>query len=249
MSKTNYLQAVISDLQRTAGPYRCAMSGRKQVQQCWCRRANLLDHLVGAGERGRRARRGRAPWQRRELDGFESVNAIRHRGSCRCRLVPRLGVGMLNNSAPAKRGEIEDGTKKAFLTSDARMELRPRERAFGPCSRYTLAYVEPRLSRPDAAPTPADEGRGDPAHCGRRGQLYCRITGRSASEPLGPRCSTPPGYGGPIRDQPPARTRPVLRSAAQSQNAATLKTSRSSPAHCRSRMAAFSAPSTASAST
>ena len=24
MSKTNYLQAVISDLQRTAGPYRCA---------------------------------------------------------------------------------------------------------------------------------------------------------------------------------------------------------------------------------
>jgi hypothetical protein len=26
MSKTNYLQAVISDLQRTAGPYRCAMS-------------------------------------------------------------------------------------------------------------------------------------------------------------------------------------------------------------------------------
>ena len=26
MSKTNYLQAVISDLQRTAGPYRCAIS-------------------------------------------------------------------------------------------------------------------------------------------------------------------------------------------------------------------------------
>ena len=25
MSKTNYLQAVISDLQRTAGPYRCAI--------------------------------------------------------------------------------------------------------------------------------------------------------------------------------------------------------------------------------
>jgi len=33
MSKTNYLQAVISDLQRTAGPYRCAN----------CR------HSVGAG--------------------------------------------------------------------------------------------------------------------------------------------------------------------------------------------------------
>lgn len=28
MSKTNYLQAVISDLQRTAGPYKCAMCGR-----------------------------------------------------------------------------------------------------------------------------------------------------------------------------------------------------------------------------
>jgi hypothetical protein len=27
MSKTNYLQAVISDLQRTAGPYRCASFG------------------------------------------------------------------------------------------------------------------------------------------------------------------------------------------------------------------------------
>ena len=29
MSKTNYLQAVISDLQRTAGPYRCAKTGRE----------------------------------------------------------------------------------------------------------------------------------------------------------------------------------------------------------------------------
>ena len=28
MSKTNYLQAVISDLQRTAGPYRCAKTGQ-----------------------------------------------------------------------------------------------------------------------------------------------------------------------------------------------------------------------------
>jgi hypothetical protein len=33
MSKTNYLQAVISDLQRTAGPYRCAITGREQMQQ------------------------------------------------------------------------------------------------------------------------------------------------------------------------------------------------------------------------
>ncbi len=28
------------------------MSGRKQVQQCWSRRANLFDHLVGAREQG-----------------------------------------------------------------------------------------------------------------------------------------------------------------------------------------------------
>jgi hypothetical protein len=38
MSKTNYLQAVISDLQRTAGPYRCAtMDERKyrvQISAC-----------------------------------------------------------------------------------------------------------------------------------------------------------------------------------------------------------------------
>ena len=33
MSKTNYLQAVISDLQRTAGPYRCAMCGRLRVDK------------------------------------------------------------------------------------------------------------------------------------------------------------------------------------------------------------------------
>ena len=31
MSKTNYLQAVISDLQRTAGPYRCASSGHTEA--------------------------------------------------------------------------------------------------------------------------------------------------------------------------------------------------------------------------
>jgi hypothetical protein len=33
MSKTNYLQAVISDLQRTAGPYRCATTSREQVHK------------------------------------------------------------------------------------------------------------------------------------------------------------------------------------------------------------------------
>ena len=126
---------------------------------------------------------------------------------------------MLNDPDPAKRGEIEDGTKKAFLKPQMPGWESGQEgkRAFGPCSRYTLAYVEPRLSPPDAAPTPADEGRGTLRTVADRGQLNCRITGRSASEPLGPHCSTPPGYGGPIRDQPPARTRPVLRSAAQSQ--------------------------------
>ena len=35
-----------------------------------------------------------------------------------------------------------------------------REREFGPSFRYTVAYAEPRLSRPVAAPTPADEGGG-----------------------------------------------------------------------------------------
>ena len=30
--------------------FRRAMSGRKQVQQCWCSRANLFDHLVGKRE-------------------------------------------------------------------------------------------------------------------------------------------------------------------------------------------------------
>jgi len=38
MSKTNYLQAVISDLQRTAGPYRCAMCGSKRFS---------FDYLAG----------------------------------------------------------------------------------------------------------------------------------------------------------------------------------------------------------
>ena len=140
------------------------------------------------------------PWEPR--CGFANSGAIRKACQrnpsprlCRCRSVPRLG----ERPALAKRG-------KAFLTSDARIDG------------YTLAYVEPRLSRPDAAPTLADEGRGNPAHLGRRGQLYCRITKRSATEPLGPHCSTPPGYGRPIRHQPPARTRPVLRSAAKFQN-------------------------------
>ncbi len=46
------------------------------------------------------------------------------------------------------------------------------------------SIVEPRLPCPEAAPPLVDEGRRDPAHRGRRGQLYCRTTGRSASDPL-----------------------------------------------------------------
>ena len=33
MSKTNYLQAVISDLQRTAGPYRCANRSNSSAEK------------------------------------------------------------------------------------------------------------------------------------------------------------------------------------------------------------------------
>jgi Transposase len=40
--KTNYLQIIISSLQRTAGPYTSAITGRKQLQQ----RAALFDRLV-----------------------------------------------------------------------------------------------------------------------------------------------------------------------------------------------------------
>src|SRR4051794_9191252 len=36
MSKTNYLQAVISDLQRTAGPYRCAIFGHASNEDAPC---------------------------------------------------------------------------------------------------------------------------------------------------------------------------------------------------------------------
>jgi hypothetical protein len=40
MSKTNYLQAVISDLQRTAGPYRCA---KKLSAEAGASPINLID--------------------------------------------------------------------------------------------------------------------------------------------------------------------------------------------------------------
>ena len=56
MSKTNYLQAVISDLQRTAGPYRCARIGREQMQQNRARKAELLDYLVGEREAAQTSR-------------------------------------------------------------------------------------------------------------------------------------------------------------------------------------------------
>jgi hypothetical protein len=60
--------------------------------------------------------------------------------------------------------------------------------------------AEPRLPRADTAPAAADEGRRDPAHRCRCGQIYCRTTRKSASGPLGPHCSTPPGFGGRSRN-------------------------------------------------
>jgi len=44
MSKTNYLQAVISDLQRTAGPYRCARRKRLETEPN-SGRSNQLGHV------------------------------------------------------------------------------------------------------------------------------------------------------------------------------------------------------------
>ena len=43
MRKTNHLHIVTSSLQRTAGPYRCAISDQSAVQQ----NSASLDHLVG----------------------------------------------------------------------------------------------------------------------------------------------------------------------------------------------------------
>ena len=44
--KTNHLQIVKSGLQRAAGPYRSAITGREQMQEI----APLFDHLVGERE-------------------------------------------------------------------------------------------------------------------------------------------------------------------------------------------------------
>ena len=60
----------------------------------------------------------------------------------------------------ARRGE--DGAKKAFLTSDARMGILSHMLNHG--------YLAQTLRRP----LPTKDG-GNPAHRGRRGQLYCRI--------------------------------------------------------------------------
>jgi hypothetical protein len=48
--KTYHLQIITFRLQRAAGPYRSAISGGERSQQT----ADLLDHLVGAGEQRRR---------------------------------------------------------------------------------------------------------------------------------------------------------------------------------------------------
>ena len=125
----------------------------------------------------------------------------------------------MSDPVPAKCGEIEDGAKKALLTSDAQMGNRDRRKGnSGLFEVYSRMLNHGYLAQTLRRPLPTKDG-GDPAHPGRRGQLYSRITGRSASDPLGPHCSPPLGYGGPIRDQSPARTCFVLRSAAQSQNA------------------------------
>ena len=179
--------------QRRAGPV--ALDRSKRPPRSVARQATFL------GETEPRAARPMGASLR-----VRQLGAIRK--ACQRNLSPRfvpMPIGPAAGGGERPGPCQARGAAKAFLTSDARM-------------RYTLAYVEPRLYRPDAAPTLADERRGDPAHLGRRGQLYRRITKRSATEPLGPHCSTPPGYGRPIRHQPPARTRPVLRSAAQSQN-------------------------------
>jgi hypothetical protein len=64
--------------------------------------------------------------------------------------IEAAGVLMLNDPALAKRGETEDGTKKAFLTSDARMGILSHMLNHG--------YLAQTLRRP--LPTKA----GDPAH-------------------------------------------------------------------------------------
>ena len=53
MSKTNYLQAVISDLQRTAGPYRCAISrlfAIDGIPNCACHQAPIPALLLRGWE-------------------------------------------------------------------------------------------------------------------------------------------------------------------------------------------------------
>lgn len=80
MSKTNYLQAVISDLQRTAGPYRCAMKRREQVQRnCQCASTSR--------QKTHQAKADRAP-------RFRQCLIIAPRSStCRVQLHWRLGQG------------------------------------------------------------------------------------------------------------------------------------------------------------
>lgn len=80
MSKTNYLQAVISDLQRTAGPYRCAMKRREQVQRnCQCASTSR--------QKTHQAKADRAP-------RFRQCLIIAPRSStCRVELHWRLGPG------------------------------------------------------------------------------------------------------------------------------------------------------------
>ena len=53
MKQTNYLQAVISDLQRTAGPYRCARRRNPMVALSRVRARFYLQDQIGCGDEDR----------------------------------------------------------------------------------------------------------------------------------------------------------------------------------------------------
>ena len=103
MSKTNYLQAAISDLQRTAGPYRCAMKRREQVQRnCQCASTSR--------QKTHQAKADRAP-------RFRQCLIIAPRSStCRVELHWRLGPGA-NHGRMARIAEAWDRSTAPGATS------------------------------------------------------------------------------------------------------------------------------------
>src|SRR6195256_5725611 len=101
MSKTNYLQAVISDLQRTAGPYRCAMCARLRVGKSFLHVCSIgrCSHVFGLLVRfhmtaGHNALRGSGPGQKPAFD-----NALAHVG-CPDRRIDRLCITCCSPSQP-----------------------------------------------------------------------------------------------------------------------------------------------------